>query len=236
MGRPKKVVAENSAESITKTPKTTKATKSKKEIVEIKGENLEFRVRSLQVPIIGISSLIVHNFGHKSWIQLIEGGKAKTELVQGGKKMKGLTPEEDFNESLYVMEDGKTLGFPAIGFKSAIVEAGYQMYKRPKTNTRSAIYVVPDGRDEKGDGLIKINGIPRMRQDVVRIGGMTKTAAPRFRAEFPEWSAVLNIQYVEGMITPKEVMQLVFAAGRMNGIGEWRPQKGGEHGMFSNVS
>lgn len=72
--------------------------------------------------------------------------------------------------------------------------------------------------------LVQIKGTPRKRMDMVRIGGMSKSADIRFRAEFPEWSAMLHIKYTN-FLSKEEVFNLVKRAGITIGIGEGRPEK-----------
>jgi hypothetical protein len=83
---------------------------------------------------------------------------------------------------------------------------------------------------EDGSSLVRIVGEPRMREDVVRISrGSTDL---RFRPEFPEWSATLEVTYVTISITKDSVLTLIDAGGMGVGIGEWRPEKGGDYGTY----
>ena len=119
-----------------------------------------------------------------------------------------------------------------------MVTAAYRTYKRPQTETRSAFHVLAEGYSKTGTGLIKINGQHRMREDMVRVGGMNKVASPRYRAEFPVWSANITIQFLEDKFTEKDIVGLLNAAGFTGGVGEWRPEKSnsGSFGLFRVVS
>lgn len=207
------------------------ATKKEKEPTE-KKITVELNLKTIKVPIVGCSPLIVHRFDEKSIRQIEESGKAETSLKQGGKKKKIADPQEDYEKSLYYCADGKTPGFPAGAFKSAIVTCAFRTYGRAQTVTRSAFHVLAD---DPATGLVKINGKHRMREDMVRVGGTQKVASPRYRAEFPSWSAVLTITYLADCITEKEIIGLVNTAGFTCGVGEWRPEKSssGSFGMFA---
>ena len=63
-----------------------------------------------------------------------------------------------------------------------------------------------------------------MRTDMVRVG--MGSADIRYRPEYPEWDAVLTIEFNSGVISLDQIYQLVKAAGYGCGIGEMRPEKG----------
>ena len=74
---------------------------------------------------------------------------------------------------------------------------------------------------------------PIMNTARVRVGqgGMAKTSLA-YRPEFPGWSCKLRIGFDKSVLTPHQVISLLAHAGAKNGIGEWRPQKGGDYGRF----
>lgn len=206
-----------------------------KKTTEVKDiDQVTLRVRSLTIPIVGETSLIVSEFGRKSLEQIKEIGEARKGTKQGGKKKNIANPEEDYLNSLYYFTDCKRTGFPAVGFKLAMVKAGYQVFKWPQTTLKAAIHVVGDGNSlANGEDLVEIHGEHRMREDMVRVGTINKVASPRYRAEYPEWSAVLKIQFLENVISEEAIYSILQAAGFANGVGEWRPERSGVHGKFS---
>ena len=92
--------------------------------------------------------------------------------------------------------------------------------------------------DDPDTGLVEIVGDHRMREDMVRVGTMTKVASPRYRAEFPHWSANITIQFLADVISEEEIVGILNAAGFTCGVGEWRPEKAasGSFGMFQVVA
>ena len=54
----------------------------------------------------------------------------------------------------------------------------------------------------------------------------------RYRPEFSEWSILLRIEYDTEWISADTIVNLLERAGFGIGIGEMRPQKGGEFGRF----
>lgn len=202
---------------------------------EAKDIQVSLNIKSISIPIIGISPLIVSRFDAKSARQIEENARAATGLKQGGKKKNIATPEEDYESSLYYFADGKRTGFPAGAFKAAMVTAGYRHYGKAQTILRSAFQVVADDPETN---LVEIHGDHRLRCDMVRVGTINKVASPRYRAEYPEWSATITVQFLDGVISGDEIVGLLNASGFACGIGEWRPEKSnsGQYGMYKVAS
>jgi len=167
----------------------------------------------------GISPLIVHQFGEKA-IKMMEEYQAGN-----AKKDRRRNPEQEYLDCLHFFPDGKTTGFPATGFKAAIVRAGKMLDYR-MTDLRQAIFVNPD--IDSGE-LVKINGTYSMRIDMVRVGN--GAADIRYRPEYKKWSAQLEIEYNNNFLQPDAVIQLVREAANV-GIGDWRPEKNGTMGRW----
>ena len=124
--------------------------------------------------------------------------------------------------------DGKRHGFPAVGFKAAMVRAG-KLQDMPMTETRGKFHVLAE---PDGEGLVEIKGKCRMRDDIVRLA--SGVADIRFRAEYTNWSAEITIMYNATWISQEQIAQLISIAGFSCGIGEWRPEKvnSGSFGTF----
>jgi len=129
--------------------------------------------------------------------------------------------EEGFENAI---KNGKAkFGFPSVGFKASAVSAGYRaIVTKDKVSMYGAFHI--DGE------FVKINGIPRMREDMVRVAN----GAPdiRYRGEFPDWSADITVKYNAGVVTEKQVANLFNLGGFACGVGEWRTEKGGSFGMY----
>lgn len=69
-----------------------------------------------------------------------------------------------------------------------------------------------------------------MREDIVRIGqGSTDL---RYRPEFRNWSMIIRMEFDSMSLTQNTILNLVQRAGFGVGLGERRPEKGGEYGRF----
>ena len=80
--------------------------------------------------------------------------------------------------------------------------------------------------------MAEIKGcVPRMREDMVRIG--MGSADLRYRGEFENWYMDLTIEYnASGSISLEQIINVISAGGYATGIGEWRPEKDGSFGTF----
>lgn len=176
----------------------------------------------IEVPIVGTSPLIVHRFDEKAKEMMLAAQQTKTRAKKEPKD-----PVACFERSRYRLADGAD-GFPAVGFKAAMVDAARLFDGVKMTELRAALHVVGEGVEQ----LIRIEADePRMREDTVRVG--MGTADLRYRAEYSPWSATLVVNFVPSMISVESVFAIVDAAG-MGGIGEWRPSKAktGIYGTF----
>lgn len=195
------------------------------------------QIETATIKIKGTSPLIMHKWSEKAKREMLDKQmkKAKTK----GHEAKD--PVVDFIDSLYwlegeptdkteqgfeeAIESGKArFGFPSVAFKASAVSGGYRAkVTKDKVGMNAVFHILGD--------FVEINGIPQMREDMVRIG--MGTADIRYRGEFPEWSALLPIQYNAGAVTLEELANLFNLGGFSVGVGEWRPEKGGSYGMYT---
>lgn len=169
-----------------------------------------------KVTIVGDSSLISHHFSDRSKKAVLDNAMGK---ARGAKEPKN--PERDYKESFYLTADGKP-GFPASGIKKACVDACSFIEGITKVEARGAFYILGD--------ILPIKGRPQMREDNTRVGrGGTDM---RYRADFPDWSIELDVLHNPNVISDEAIVNLIENAGFSIGIGDWRPQKAGSHGMF----
>jgi hypothetical protein len=152
---------------------------------------------------------------------------------QGRKAAKQLRdPEAEFQASRYLFPNGND-GFPIMAFKSATVRGGARAFGKTAvkmTELRQSLTFIPDGMSDQGVQLVTLDASePTMRQDMVRVG--MGTSDLRYRPEYTEWAATLTVQYQRSMISPASIVALVDAGGA-NGVGDWRPERGGSFGTY----
>ena len=185
--------------------------------------------RHIRVPITGVTSLICEAWSHKAKQMMLDKQMKKAAGPRAAKN-----PEEDFKNSLYVSDEG-WFGFPAGGFKSALVGACRMAEGISMTLSKRLCFVLHDGfSTSQNIELVRLYGEPRIRQDMMR--NETGVADIRYHAEFLEWRAVLTIEYNAGMISREQLVHLVSLAGYGEGIGGHRPSAPknctGDHGRW----
>jgi hypothetical protein len=176
----------------------------------------------MAVPIVGTAPLIVHAWSAKAKQQMLDAQQGRKEPKQHR------DPQRDYEESIYYTDDG--YGFPVLGFKAATVGAA-RFYGKTIRMTELRQFLLWEGvpSKDRAQMLVPITGTPKMREDMVRVGQGTDL---RYRAEFPEWSAVLAVRYVTATLSQGSVLSLIEAGGMGVGVGEWRPEKDGLHGTY----
>jgi hypothetical protein len=182
--------------------------------------------KEAQIKVVGTAPLIVHRFSEKAKQQMLDKQQGKTRVKKAPKD-----PQADYEGAFYRLPETEPgvprYGFPATGFKAATIGAARYFDGVPMTILRRAMFFFGEGTDQ----LIEIHGEPHMREDVVRISAGSTDL--RYRPQFDEWTATLNIIYVPSMLTLESLVALVDAGG-MSGVGEWRPGKSdsGAYGTY----
>lgn len=226
------------------------ATKQKSEtllLVEIP----EMELQTFPLRIVGDSPLITNAWSHKAKQMILQKQQKKASTGREARR-----PWVDFADSLYWLTekpnlDGLTdeeakeilqkvipeskFGFPVIAFKAAALDAGFQQgalvrnagtNDLSKTTARGAFHIINEGE------FATIEGTPTIREDMVRIGGASKTADLCYRAEFKSWSTELLIRFNTRTISISQIVNLFKLGGFSNGVGEWRPSRDGNFGRF----
>lgn len=179
---------------------------------------------TIVVPILGTTPLIMHRFSEKAKRKMLDE-------MQGRKTPKEpKDPEAEYEAAFYRLADGAP-GFPVGAFKDATI-GGARFYGKQVTMTglRQFLLGWPGELGDDGRPLTRIEGEPERREDVVRIGrGGTDL---RYRPQFRKWSTTLTVVYASSALTRDSVLSLIDAGGMGVGVGEWRPERGGEFGTY----
>ncbi len=163
------------------------------------------------VTIKGMTPLIMHRFSEKAQKQIAD--KQAKKAVKNKPKR---DPKAEFEAAYYRDADGDA-AMPAINFKAAMLRVYKLSGFGNKNEIRFGVYLPSE--------FVKIEGRSRMRTDTVRLGGMSNPADLRYRPEFKTWSAELRIDLNTDVISIEQFLSVFTNAGRMAGIGEWRPEK-----------
>lgn len=186
-------------------------------------------ISKLIVPVVGTTPLIVHNFSEKSKRQMLEAQQGRKTVKQNR------DPKAEYEAAFYkIFREGQpeSYGLPAVSFKQATISAA-RFYKSVRmSELKQALFFRGTLTKADPQQLVEITGSPEMREDVVRLGGASRSADLRYRPEFREWSATLEVEYVDSLLSKESVLSLIDAGGLGVGVGEWRPEKGGDFGRY----
>lgn len=183
----------------------------------------KIQAETLLVPIVGTASLIVHAWSAKAKQQMLDA-------QQGRKNVKQIRdPQADYEASLYRTATG--YGFPTLAFKAATVGAARFFGKAVRmTDLRQFLFLTGEPSVDGSQILTAIEGEPKQREDMVRVGMGTDL---RFRGEFQEWKATLAVTFITTALDQGSVLSLVDAGGMGVGVGEWRPERRGQNGTYT---
>ena len=214
----------------------------------IKAKNVKAdETQEIVIPALDLRQMVIHVVGDSPFICHAWSEKAKKEILD--KQMKSAktkkhdvrNPVGEFIESLYwldgmpdgrdekafedAMSNNPRFGFPSVAFKAAAISAGYRTGVLPNlVMARGAIRI-------EGE-YVEIVGTPHMREDAVRLGGISRPAELRYRGEFTEWEAYIPVTYNAAVFSAEQVVNLFNLGGFACGVGEWRIEKGGTYGSF----
>ena len=206
------------------------------ELIEIR----PIEIQKTTIRIVGDTPLIMHAWSEKAKREMLDKQMKKTKSSAREAK----NPVEDFIRSMYwltpmptdMTEDGfekaiaagARFGFPVTAFKQAAISAAYRMgWAKDKMSLRGAFFI-----DSDDNQMIEIHSdTPIMREDMVKVG--MGTADIRYRGEFRNWYADIVISYNKnGQHTLEQILNIINAGGYVCGVGEWRPERDGQNGMF----
>jgi hypothetical protein len=211
-------------------------------------------VELVRVPITikGTTPLIVHAWSAKAKREMLE----KQMGVAKKRKHEIKIPENDFISSLNwltpmpklgadreeakrnfdeAIKNGAKFGFHIGGIKQSFIKGAARSGMDVKmTELRGSFFLEGVGEHSNDDyAEIVTPKPPRMREDMVMVGGMSKAADLRYRGQFDEWEIPLVMVFNKnGKYSVEQLLATINAGGFSTGIGEWRPEKDGQYGMY----
>ena len=185
------------------------------------------KFRTIVVPLVGMSPLVVCKFSTKAR-EMIKEKQAAGSQAKQGKKREAKDFDAVYQSARHIAEDGWD-GIHAGAFRNAMIDAcrlvGFKM-----TMAKLGVFVEADGIDaDEGIPLVKILGEPRRHEAM----GRTMTGVPdiRIRPMYWPWRMDLRIRFDEDMFSASDVTNLLARAGQQVGIGEGRPFSKNSAGM-----
>jgi hypothetical protein len=132
-------------------------------------------------------------------------------------------PLEEFQASPYIERDSKAptyLHLPSGAFKKCIAQAAIDIPGASKAQVGRLVSMTKT--------VVYVWGKPFMKADMV--------PDVRFRACLPRWATKITYTYLPAIISPNSLSNLLYAAGTICGVGDYRVEKGaGDWGQFDIV-
>lgn len=208
-------------------------------------------IQTIDITIVGTTPLIVHAWSDKAKQMMLDKQRGKKVGAKHDLKI----PLNDFCESLYWLTEqpelgkdddeaeanlmaalnaGAKFGFPVTGIKQSIIAGAYRAGLDVKQTELRGTFFIEGATDASNMDNAEIVGpYPIMREDMVRVGGMSKSADIRYRGEFRDWKIPLRLKYnKDGKYSIEQILNMVNYGGFVCGIGEWRPENDGQFGMY----
>ena len=223
------------------------AATKKSNVIDVRPIN----IKTVDVVIVGMTPLLVHAWSHKAKQEILDKQRGK----KTGAKHSIKIPMNDYIESLYwlteqpelgetdeeaeqnyrdAIEKGARFGFPCNGIKASIITGAYRAGLDVKQTELRGTFFLEGATDASTIDIAEIVGPePIIREDMVKVGGMSKSADIRYRAEFQQWQIPLRLKYnAEGKYSLEQILNCINFGGFVTGIGEWRPERDGQMGMY----
>ncbi len=182
------------------------------------------KIESATVVIEGMTPLLMHRFSEKAKRVMRENKAGKKT-----KEREPCDPEQEAADACYRIEDDR-FGFPLTAFKEAIRGAAHVSIGVPKTLIGKSLFFHADGQMD-GVPLVVVNTPGyKVREDPARV--QSGSMDLRYRPEFENWTVSLRIQYDVDLMTLDTIVNMIDRAGFGVGVGDWRPEKGGDFGRF----
>jgi hypothetical protein len=183
----------------------------------------------INVHILGTTPLIVHRYAAKAWHELLFPGEEKNKAALAVTLKHD--PLEEFRQCCYLNRDRNEptlLHYPAGAFSKAIASAALDIPGAKKAQILRLVSIAST--------QVNLYGVPQLGMDMVRSSNEQRSPDVRTRAYLPEWTCDLEIEFATSLLGAKQIVNLLAAAGVIVGLGDYRPQKGGQYGKFMTVA
>lgn len=196
---------------------------------------------TLRLLVTGISPILMNN---PASMRSTDDAKMKVKSIP--------PPEEEAETKVYRMADGQ-LYFPTEGFRLGILKKAVQGRKIGKrfasavvagalflTNDRMPLFDPEVDLEVESPNHVSPETVVGMEErkitdyevDVRRVV-IQSSGIRRARPRVWPWGGILDYEYDLDFITPEVVLNLQRIAGKLAGVGDYRPQKTGSFGRYS---
>lgn len=148
------------------------------------------------------------------------------------------TPREVASKVAYRKPDGQFY-IPGTAFSRLLRDAGSN--HKLKNSRKSTRFLVPAAVIVPSDAITITNGDGKTPVADFEVDSRpvvipsTKGRVMRHRPRFDCWSATFNLEIDEEILPVEFIHQLLIEGGSKQGIGDFRPEKGGPFGRFQVI-
>ena len=168
----------------------------------------------------GVSSLLMHS--PKAMMEAQPTGPATRRIP---------TPEEEAEKGAYRDEEG-FLYLPSEAFRASIMHGagGRRIGKTAARTVLSGAVFTTAPRTH----LVDPGSGEQLREYRVHVARVVvqRNSILRARPEVERWGCVLELEVDLDFTSPWQVEELLNIAGRISGVGDFRPEKRGPHGRY----
>jgi len=144
------------------------------------------------------------------------------------------TAEEIAEGKLYKDAEDR-IYLPSTWFRGALIEAGKQK-KMGGKNSSKATYSKAVGSSVSVEPFEILLKKPLWETfTILAVNPTTKGRNPLHRPQFKKWEVDMQVIFEEEQIEPPVMKEIFDIAGKMVGVGDWRPAKKGMFGKFQVV-
>jgi len=181
-------------------------------------------IKTYEVTIQGISPLLMNRFNEAAEVSVSSGTRKSTRTK--------MDPREDAKSRAYIESKTDELYIPGPNIFACLVEAGkfFKLGKNKVTTMKSSL--VPAGMQISE--LVCSLGTKTFEVDSRRvvIAAAGGAAVMRHRPRLDEWETTFHVEVDTELFNPELARDIVDAAGKRIGLGDFRPARRGPFGRF----
>lgn len=198
---------------------------AKQKTVELSVARMQLGTARMRL--IGTTPMFQNRMANKAMQTLLVGGRKKSTAERLTIKH---DPLSEFRNSAEILNDGPTaLGLRVTAVKAAMCTAAIETEGVNRSSTQRLLFMPGDH--------CALYGVPQLRMDIVRSADPKHTPDVRTRAFIPHWCAEVEINFVLPQMSGMTVANLLWNAGILVGVGDFRQEKGkGAFGSFRVIS
>jgi hypothetical protein len=216
------------------------APSSRKSDEQLAFEMKDFSWQWVEVTLIGETPLLTNAFSDKK-LDAIQAALVNPQPKQSKRATKKARDiDAEFRQACHICKGGygkhfsqSLFGLPSIGLKKAFARGAHEFAGAVMKDMIRFTYF----HGEYG-GLIPIHAVGNPNKGIVPV--VQRDAVPNnqgqctlvYRPNFFPWSATVQIRFCDSKLSLENVLNILRAAGQICGVGSFRHENGGIHGLW----